>query len=306
MYAAEPRKFRVLQAGYQTQRRRLRCIFHLGLETDDIVERAEGIVLAQLHHSIGFNCWIARIGQADRLHGAVPKRLSAASGHHLNRETAVEVGRVLFKVFELAGFGGKDRIDEGVVLRLVHRAVDVVGAISTWTHLVVAGLKPGGLHVDAVAVDDWRDRVEEGEAVFAGMRQDVPSQGFRSQRPCRDDAVAPVFGRKASDLLVTNFDQRMRLEGSGDSLRKSFAIDRKCRACRYLMSVCHAHDERIHSAHLSMKQPDGVCLRIIGSERVGADEFGEVSSLVRRCLTNGPHFVEDDMQAETGYLPGGF
>ena len=96
MQAAEPREFGVLESGYRSKDALLRAVLQLGLETDHVVERAEFVVLTQLHDRIGFDGRVVRIRQPDRLHGAVTERFDAALGHHLDRKTSVEIGRARF------------------------------------------------------------------------------------------------------------------------------------------------------------------------------------------------------------------
>ena len=47
------------------------------------------------------------------------------------------------------------------------------------------------------------------------------------------------------------------------------------------MSVGAAHDERAKRAHLTMEDADGVGRGVVGAERIGADEFGQMGGLVR-------------------------
>ena len=68
-------------------------MLQLGLEADHVEQRAERIVLPQLHDRMGFHQRIVRVGQADRLHRPVAQGLAAALGHHLDRQAAVEIGR---------------------------------------------------------------------------------------------------------------------------------------------------------------------------------------------------------------------
>ena len=110
-----------------------------------------------------------RVGQPHRLHRPVAQRLAPALGHDLDRQAAVEIGRA-FPFLELGLVAGDQRVDEGVVLRLVHRAVDVVLAGAAGPDLVVARLEPADVHVDRVEMDDRRDGVEEGERIGAGRR----------------------------------------------------------------------------------------------------------------------------------------
>jgi hypothetical protein len=167
--AAEPREGGVLQPGNHPENIRLRAVLHLGLEADDVVERAELVVAAQLHDGVGLFTRIVRVGQAHGLHRAMAQRLAPAFGHHLDGQAAVEIaGR--FPGLELGLLGGEQRVDEGLVLVPRHRAVDIGGALLLRLALVVAGLLPRHGHVDRVGIDDGRDGVEEGEAVLPVSR----------------------------------------------------------------------------------------------------------------------------------------
>ena len=53
MQAAEPRELGVLQAGDHAEDARLLAVLQLGLEADHVAQRAERIVLAQLHDGVG-------------------------------------------------------------------------------------------------------------------------------------------------------------------------------------------------------------------------------------------------------------
>ena len=55
-----------------------------------------------------------------------------------------------------------------------------------------------------------------------------------------------------------------------------------------------------------MQHADGVGLRIVGAEGIGADEFGEILGLVRVRAANGTHLVQDDGNACFGELPCSF
>src|SRR3546814_16831559 len=59
--------------------------------------------------------------------------------------------------------------------------------------------------------------------------------------------------------------------------------------------------------HLGVEQPDRVALRIVRTEAVRADQFGEAVGLVRGChLARAAHLGEADLPARFGKLPRGF
>ena len=91
MQAAQSGEFRGFEPRDGLEDPELIAMLQLRLEADDIVERTELVVLAQLHDGIGFLVGLMRIGEAARLHRPVPQRLGPALGHHLDRQTAVEI-----------------------------------------------------------------------------------------------------------------------------------------------------------------------------------------------------------------------
>ena len=75
--AAEPREFRILKSRDLAQQVNLRAVLHLGLETDDIPERALLIILPQLYHRMRARSGF-RIGQADGFHRPKSQRVQPA------------------------------------------------------------------------------------------------------------------------------------------------------------------------------------------------------------------------------------
>ena len=177
MQPAETCELRLLQPRNSAEDTLLLAILQFRLEADDVVERAELVVLPQLHDRVGLRRGIVRIGEADRLHRAVAQGLGAALRHNFDRQTAVEIGRVGLPLLELGLLTGDQRGDEAVILVLGHRAIDVIGARAAGTDLVVARLEPGHRHVDGFAMHDRRDRVEEGQCVLVGQFADGVGQG---------------------------------------------------------------------------------------------------------------------------------
>ena len=281
MQAAEPGELGVLEPGNGAEDALLRAVLQLGLEADHVVERAELVVLAQLHDGVGLYRRIVRIGEADRLHRPVAQRLAAALGHHLDRQAAVEIGRVGLPFLEVDLLARDQRVDEGVILLFGHRAIDVVGAGAAGTDLVVARLEPRHRHVDGIPMHDRRDRIEKRQRVLVGQFADGVGQRRRGEGAGRDDDVAPVRRRQAGDFGAADLDQRMIVQRLGDGGGKSVAVDRQRAAGRHLVGVGRAHDQRAQPAHFGVQQADRVVGGVVGAERVGADEFGETVGAVR-------------------------
>src|SRR6185437_16681211 len=84
--------------------------------------------------------------------------------------------------------GGEQRRNELFVLRLVECAIDVIGTIA----FVVARLPPGLGRIDALGIDDGRDRVEESEGLLAGLGGNGPLTA-----PALAEAIAAETGEQS-------------------------------------------------------------------------------------------------------------
>ncbi len=139
----------------------------------------------------------------------MPQCFAAALGHDLDRQAAIEVGRVGFPLLEVGLFAGDQRIDEAVVLLFCQGAIDVIGAGAAGADLVVARLEPRRRHVDGIPVDDRGDRIEERQRILVGELADGLREWRGGEGPGRDDDIAPVRWRQAVDLTAMDFDQGM-------------------------------------------------------------------------------------------------
>ncbi len=135
---AEPGELRRFQSRDRAQDADLFPVFELGLESDHVEQRAQPIVLTELHDRVGLLRRLVRIGQPDRLHRPVAQGIAAALGHHLDRQAAIEVGSRRLPFAECDRLGRAQRIDERLVTGPVERAVDVIGARADGGRLVVA------------------------------------------------------------------------------------------------------------------------------------------------------------------------
>ena len=247
-----------------------------------------------------------RVGQADGLHGTEAERVPPALGHHLDGEAALEIGGVAFPVLEFGLFRREQRVDEGLVLRLVHRAVDVVGAGSGRAGLVVAALEPGDVEIDGFAIDDGRDRIEEGERILAGQGADGFRQRRRCQRTGRDDRVGPVFGGQAGDLPTLDPDERFGRDRGSDGVGKAVPVDGEGAARRYLVGIGGGKDDRRQTPHLFVQQADRRGPGVVGPERIRADELGEPVGPVNLGRPLRPHLVQDRRDPGACDLPSRF
>ena len=216
MQSAQAGEFRGLQRGNGAEQPNLLAVFELGLKADHVEQRAEPVVLAQLHHRIGLFGRPMRIGESDRLHRAVTQRLAAPLRHDLDGKAAVEIGGACLPVVERHGVGGAQAVDEGLVAGPVERTIDVIGASAAGARLVVTRLQPSNRHVDRIAIDDGRDRIEEGERRLTGRGQDRFGKGGRGEGAGGDDHAVPIRGGQACDLLAAHLDQGVSVDRFAD------------------------------------------------------------------------------------------
>src|SRR3546814_15424703 len=78
----------------------------------------------------------ARIVETDALHRAETQSFGAAFGHHFDRHAALKVRRVRFPILELGLLAVDQPLNDGVILILVPRAVDIVIAVADRPDLV--------------------------------------------------------------------------------------------------------------------------------------------------------------------------
>ena len=306
MDAAQPRELGLLEAGDHAEDFRLRAMLQLGLEAYHVPQRREGIVLAQLHHGVRFHGRVVRIGQAHRLHRAKAQRLAPALGHHFDGKAAFEIGRVLFPVLELSLRRRDQRVEEGIVLGLVHRAVDIGRRVAAGAGLVIAALAPGLRHVDGFEIDDRRNGIEEGQVAFARMRMDRFGQRLRGQRAGRDDHAVPVFRRYPGDFLAHDGHQRMGFQLCGNRLGKALAVDCQRAAGGHLMVRCGGDDQAARAAHFLVQHAHGIGRMVVRAEGIGADQLGQMVRLMGFGALYAPHFMQDHGHARVCGLPGGF
>ena len=192
----------------------------------------------------------------------------------------------------------QQRVEEAVVFFLRHRAVDVVGGT-----LVVARGHVHARHVNGISLDDGADGIVEIQLLAPAQAQDFARQRVRGQRPgCHNrDRSVLVDGR---DLLAHHADEGIAFDGSRYRLGKFVAVHRERVPGRNGGLARDVHQQRTRAAHLLFQQPRRGVLRV-GLQRVGADQFREVCTLVSGRRAQRPHLEQLDSDAAAGALPGG-
>src|SRR6266487_2530335 len=189
MKAAEAGELGPLETWNGPKDPRLLAVFELGLEAHHVEERAEAIVLAQLDDGVRLYARRMRIGEAERLHRPVAQCVAAALRHHLDRQAAVEIGRL--PIVEGDFLSRAQGVDERLVFFARERTIDVSGVRAARARFVVARLAPGARHVDRIAVDDGADGIEEGECVLARELRDGIGEARRGQGSGGNDDAVP-------------------------------------------------------------------------------------------------------------------
>src|SRR5437660_10173608 len=115
MQPAGPRELGAFEAGDHAEYPHLLGVLELGLEAHHVEQRAEPVVLAQLHDGMRLCAWPVRVGEPDGLHRTEPQGFAAAFGHYLDRQAAVEIWRRGFPFVERDPVAGEKRVKEGLV-----------------------------------------------------------------------------------------------------------------------------------------------------------------------------------------------
>ena len=154
-------------------------------------------------------------------------------------------------------------------------------------------------------VDDRRDRVEESEMLHPRRLADAGRKRGRGERAGGNDGHA--LGRQRVDAFADDLDIGVIGERAGDGTGKDMAVDRQRGACGHFGGFGARHDERIQPPHFLMQQADGIFVGIIGTEAVGADQFGEAFGLVRgRHVATPAHFRQAHLDPRLRQLPRRF
>ena len=174
MNAAQTGKFGVFQTGYHSENPLLFAVFELGLKADHIAQGVFFVVLSQLYHGIRFLFGVVRIGQPYRFHRAEHQRLDSPFCHNLNRQAAVKIRSLFFKVVKFNFLGAQQSVDKSIIFFLRQRAVYIVKLVP----FVIAGLIPCFVEVDAFFINDRCNCVIKIQSLGVDFLQNACNQGF--------------------------------------------------------------------------------------------------------------------------------
>ena len=125
----------------------------------------------------------------------------------------------------------------------------------------------------------------------------------RSQRPCSDDYNS-VSG-KGPGFCADDLDVRVGADAARHFFAETFAVNGERRACRHRDAVGDIDEQRAAAPQFFFEH-EGRGSRLIGFERIGADDFAQVGGAMRRRRACRAHFVKADLRAALCGLPRGF
>ena len=258
--------------------------------------------MPKLNDRIGFYPRIMRIGQAARFHGAVTQRFASTCRHHLDRQAPIKVRCVLFPFFEICRVAFNERIKESIILRLVHRAIYVVLAGATRAEFVIARLVPANIHIDAVAINNRRNGIEESQLIAARHFPDSFRQGGGGKRAGGDNHMLPI-GRNFRHFFALNCNIRMRFNVVCHGLRKAFAVNSQRATCRHLMRVSAGHNKALAVAQFGMQQTYRIGFGVVGTKRIGTHQLGQPVGDMGIGFTHRAHFMQHHLNTGGSRLP---
>jgi len=185
------------------------------LKSDDVVQCARKIVLAQLDHGVGAFPR-AGIQESHGLERSVGHGQGPARRHRFDGHAALENLWIAFKSVQGCGLGSNQGFIKGEVLILVHGAVQIIRLA-----LAVTGGIESLCGIHGIGLDQRCDRVVEMQYAFAhgicdGLIQVPVRQRSRGKdtRPLRDGA----------HLFADYTDEGVVFQGLGDPLGEAFPI----------------------------------------------------------------------------------
>ena len=290
-------KFRILQPRNQPQHPRLFAKLQVILKSDQVVAVRAQILLAQLHHRPR-RLPRSRIAQPHRLHRPKAQRIAPPRRQHFDRQTALKIVELL-PLFALRRLRRQQRIEKAVILRAIHRAVDVVRRA-----LVPSRRKIHPLHVDRLRIHNRRNRI---------VKRQVPRAGdpLRSPRSAHQKSAAPSPQSSAaycpprhqdSSLLRESRESRLGRNRLRNPPRKLHAIHSQRMARRNRRLIGNAQKRRTRAPHLLLQQPRRR-IRRFALQRIRADQFAKIRRLVRRrqprlSIHHRAHLVEIHLAAQ--------
>ena len=267
----------------------------MGLEPHQVIHRPGSVVLSQLDHRVGISAGLG-IGQAHGLQGPVAEGVLAPAGHDLHRHTAFKDLFVL-KAVDRGLLGGGQLPDKGLVLGLIHGAVDIIRSSP-----VVPGGKPGLVHVDGLRRHQWRGSVVEVQITGpAEVVRDGGGQGLGGQGACGDDDRP--FGN-GGELRLLHPDVGVGADFLRHHPGKALPVHSQTAAGLHLCGVGAGENQTVQPPQLLLEEPHGV-FQPVSPQGVGADQLRKVRAVMGGGHFQRLHFHQADLQAPLGQLPGG-
>ena len=193
------------------------------------------------------------------------------------------------------------RIDEGLILILRHRAIEIGFLFFFGLALVIARLHPGDVHVYAVGIDNRRDGIKERQTIRASFLGDGFAKFRRGQGARGENPVA--FVRQLINLFKRHGNILMRINLCGDPFGKNLAIHSQSTARWQAMFFRAFHDQTVRGTHFPMQKPHSVLFVIIRTEGVGTDHLAKIARLMRKGFHLGPHLMQHNLDALVRRLP---
>ena len=235
------------------------------------------------------------IGQADRFHGTEEEGLEAAPGHDLYRQAALEEPDIL-EVVQRNLSAALKRFVKAFEFGLRHGAVEVI------PFAVVVARSPEDLHeIDRLGKDDGGNGVVERQVGSPGSLREFRGQGVGGQGTAGENN-GPVIEQRGR-LFADQFKALRGRESGLDVFGEQDAVNGQGPACGNGGRIRCLHDERSEQAQLRFEEPHGTG-RIVGTQRIAADELGQERRAVGGREPRGFHLVEGNGDVAAKQLPG--
>ena len=130
VHHAVAQELRVLKSGDHSEYSSLLGEGQVSLEADEVIHTSLSVFFSELYYGIRLLAH-ALIYKSDGLQGSEKQSFSSSASHYLYGHTALKYLEILLlfavKLLECRFLSRDKRLPEGVILLLVHRAVDIIG-----------------------------------------------------------------------------------------------------------------------------------------------------------------------------------
>ena len=157
--------------------------------------------------------------------------------------------------------------------------------------------------IQGVADHDGGQSVKKEKMLLSGDTSHILGQGLGSEGPGGQDDDSRL--RNCHHFFAHHLNAGVFFHRAGDLLGKGSPVHGQGATGRHGMALGDLQQQAVQSAEFRLQDPTGTILQL-GSQRIGANQFGKFRGRVRRCGPLRSHLEQTHGQARLSDLPGCF